>query len=125
MTCGGYEEVTLWSGMNLFRGDNLSGRTAIFSFLVQATAPDQSDKYVAGKRYELIVFVREYSMDDAKPVVRQAISRAGWQFPEIREAMQVDGKTKLTKLNNLNLEDALRTAAKHGCSIVAFDKPVT
>ena len=90
-----------------------------------ATAPDGSDKHAAGKRYELIVFVREHSMEDAKAAARKAISRSGWQFPEVKEVAQIDGKMKLVKARTLNLEEAMRTAAKYGSSIVVFDKPLT
>jgi hypothetical protein len=101
----------------------MSGPPTLFSFLVHATAPDGSEKYTPGRRYELIVFVREYSIDGAKPAARTAISRAGWQFPEIKEVAQIDGKMKLSKARNL--EEPMRTAARYGSSIVAFDKPIT
>ena len=77
---------------------------------------------MAGERYALMVIVREHSMDGAKAVARRAISRAGWQFPEVKEAMQIDGKMKMSKLRKLDLEEPVRSAAKHGCSIVVFDR---
>jgi len=61
-------------------------------------------------------------MDDAKAVARKAISRAGWQFPEVKEAIQIDGKMELSKIRNLNLEEPMRNAAKYGSSIVVYDR---
>src|SRR5579883_3489475 len=95
------------------------GSSSLFSFLVKATAPDGT-KYDAGRRYELIVFVRQDSMKDAKVDAREALSKARWSFPEVLEAAQVDGKMVLSKFEKLNLADAVKTAAKQGHSIVVF-----
>jgi hypothetical protein len=70
---------------------------ALFSFLAEATAPDDSGKYVAGHRYELIVFIRENWAENAKAVFRTVLSDARWTFPHIKEIAQVDGKMKLTR----------------------------
>ena len=98
----------------------MASGSAMFSFLIRATAPGQT-KYVAGRRYELMMFVRHISLDEAKSVVRNVLSRLGWEFPEVVEAVQMDGKMTLKKLKNLTLEDAIRAAAKQGHSIVVFE----
>jgi hypothetical protein len=69
----------------------MSPKSALFSFLKKATAPEGT-KYIAGRRYELIIFVRHFSLDDAKAVARGVISKMDWTFPEVMEAAQVDGK---------------------------------
>jgi len=94
---------------------------ALFSFLAEATAPDDSEKYVAGHRYELIVFIRENSAENAKAVFRTVLSDARWTFPHIKEIAQVDGKMKLAKADKLGLGDAMKAAANHGSSIVVFE----
>jgi hypothetical protein len=94
---------------------------ALFGFLMEATAPDRSDQYAAG-RYGLIVIVREHSTDAAKAVARDVISRAGWRFPEVKEIMQIDGSLKLSTMKRYGLEEPIRNAAKQGHSIVVFDK---
>ena len=92
----------------------------LFGFLMVATAPDRSQQHAG--RYNLIVVVRERSMDEAKTTAREVISRAGWQFPEIKDILQIDGKLEISKIRRLGLEEPIRNAAKNGHSIVVFDR---
>lgn len=94
--------------------------SALFSFLMKATAPEGT-KYVAGRRYEMIVFVRHISLEKARFVTRDVLAQLNWAFPEVIEAAQLDGKMKVGKLNSLNLEQAVRAAATAGHSIVVFE----
>ena len=98
----------------------MASASALFSFLIKAAAPEGT-KYIAGRRYEMIVFVRHISMDEAKSVARNVIAKLAWTFPEVMEAAQLDGQMKLKKLKDLNLEQAIRAAATNGHSVVIFD----
>jgi len=98
----------------------MTSASALFSFLIKATAPEGT-KYIAGRRYEMIVFVRHISMDEAKVVARNVIGKLAWTFPEVIEAAQLDGQMYLKKLKGLNLQDGVITAAKQGHSVVIFD----
>jgi len=95
----------------------------LYSFLARANAPEWSTDHVAGKRYELIVFVRESSEETAKIRFRRAIGDAGWTFPEIQEIAKIDGRMKLEKVERLGLDQAMRTAIKAGTAIVVFKNP--
>lgn len=98
----------------------MASASVLFSFLIKATAPEGT-KYVAGRRYEMIVFVRHLSMDEAKSVARNVIEKLAWMFPEVVEAAQLDGQMELKKAKGQNIEAAIMAAAKQGHSVVVFD----
>lgn len=104
---------------------HLKAGSAIFSFLVEATPPEGAQNYSETKRYGLIVFVRANTDEDARPIARTAIAKVGWRFPEVKEIARLDGKTKLTKYSRMNLEGAIRAAARGGYSVVVYDEPVS
>jgi hypothetical protein len=56
-------------------------------------------------------------------VFRKTVDDVGWKFPEIQEIAKVDGKMKLRKVEQLGLDQAMRTAIKTGSAIVVFEKP--
>jgi hypothetical protein len=77
---------------------------------------------IQGRRYGLIVFIVEASVEAAKIAARVAISEAGWRCPDVRDVFQVDGKMRIDKF--AGLEEPIRRAVSHGSSIVVFGEPV-
>jgi len=96
----------------------------IFSILVEANPPEESRQYVDTKRYGIIVFARANTEEEARPIAREAIARAGWSKPLVKEIARLDGKTRLKKFFKMNLEPAIRAAATSGYSMVVYDKPI-
>ena len=94
----------------------------LFSFLVHATAGDDHSDRTPGARHALIVIVRAVAMMEAKLAARAALTEARWEFPDVKEAIQIDPKMRVSRVPEL--EDSMRAAATHGHAIVVFKEPI-
>jgi hypothetical protein len=94
----------------------------IHVFNADATARPGNDRYPAGQRHALLLFIRqsaesEYDWRDAERVV----SEAGWGDIEMRKAGRLDLEPTAT---DQTLRGAHQDAAVTGRSIVVYEDPI-
>jgi hypothetical protein len=91
----------------------------IYVLKIIATACEGSAG-ITGERHDLIVLIREASIEEAGKAALARLKRNLWEHPEIREIVPLNPKLGVPQV----LEDAISDAAIRGFSLLVY-KPIS
>jgi hypothetical protein len=72
-----------------------------------------------GRRYDLLVFARADTEDDAGRVAAKGLEDLGWIDREILRCGEIVDAGAVPP----DLESAMRNALRHGCAVIVYDEP--